>query len=249
MDKKDLRLILEAERTSKEYAKHYFETESEMQGMFELDTKILDSIIKQGKVLDAMMGPGRHVVQLAGKNLEVHGNDFNRHAVKIAAQSLKKKGLKAELTISDVRKLPMKSNTFDYVISMYNAIGSIMGRAERQRAVSEMARVCKKGGIVIIHVHNLLGDLTHLPDLHDCIRNLLFRQRSLDQGDFIVFDPYLKKTFQHFFTPNEVQRMLEKTGLRAMRHHFLRGHAQSTIAKGPFKQILSSGFIVVAEKL
>ncbi len=248
MAKKDIRLILETERTSKEYAENYFNAECSMKGLFALDAKILNSIIKKGKVLDAMMGPGRHVVEFARRGIEVHGNDFNRHMVEVAMRSLKKEGLKAVLTNNDVRCLPVKSGSFDYVICMYNALGSIMGGAERQQALNEMARVCKAGGLVIVHAHNILGDLTDLESASHLLEASFFRKKGFEFGDLLARDKYLGETYQHIFTPREVERMFRKAGLRATKRYFLRGPKQSRITAGPLKIILSGGFIVAGEK-
>ncbi len=249
MAPKDIHLILEAERTSKEYAEHYHETEGSMKALFALDTKILDSMVKNGRVLDSMMGPGRHVVHLAGHGLEVHGNDFNRHMVDVTRRNLRKAKLAAVLTNNDVRRLPMKAGSFDYVICMYNALGSIMGRAERQKALNEMARVCRKGGLVIMHFHNLLGDLTHFQSVLHLLEAIFFRREGFEFGGLLVHDEYLKDTFQHVFTPWEVEAMFREAGLGIVKRYFLRGPAQSRITPGPFKTILSGGFIFVGRKV
>ncbi|MBI2144921.1 class I SAM-dependent methyltransferase [Candidatus Woesearchaeota archaeon] len=249
MAKKDIHLVLEAERTSKEYAEHYHDTEGSMKGLFALDARVLDSMIQNGSVLDAMMGPGRHVVQLARRGIQVHGNDFNRHMVEVARRNLRKERLRAVLTNSDVRKLPIKSGAFDYVICMYNALGSIMGSGNRQMAVAEMARVCKKGGLVILHAHNLFGDLTHFGSLLAMVEATLLRRNSLEFGDLIFHDDYLKDTYQHLFSARELSAMFTAAGLKIEKKIFLRGCAQASVAKAPFKEFLSGGFIFVGRKV
>lgn len=250
MESGGISLILEKEHTSKEYAGHYFETESEMAGLFRLDTAILNSLIVQGSVFDAMMGPGRHVVHLARRGLPVHGNDFNRHMVDIAGKQLKKEKLKANLTNYDVTDLSaIKSGSFGTIICMYNALGSIMGSDKRQAAVSEMARVCKSGGRAIFHMHNLLGDLSNWDDIRNLIENFLARPKGLGGGDFVAHDKYLGNTFQHFFTTGEVSEMFSKAGLSVEKKIFLRGWRQDRITHSPLREFLSGGFIFVGKKV
>ncbi len=250
MESGGISLILEKEHTSKEYAGHYFETEGEMAGLFRLDTAILNSLISNGSVFDAMMGPGRHVVHLARRGLSVHGNDFNRHMVDAAGKQLRKEKLKAFLTNYDVTDLSaIKSSSFGTTICMYNALGSIMGHDKRQAAVSEMARVCKPGGMVVFHMHNLLGDLSHWEDIRNLIENFIARPKGLGRGDFIAHDKYLGSTFQHFFTTGEVSEMFGKAGLSVEKKVFLRGWRQDMVAHGPLREFLSGGFIFVGRKV
>ncbi|MFW9996209.1 MAG: class I SAM-dependent methyltransferase, partial [Candidatus Odinarchaeota archaeon] len=58
---------------------------------------------------------------------------------------------KAELKQGSFENLPYPDNAFDYVVST-NAIGSVM--VNPVRVVSEMLRVCRKGGEVMIADYN-----------------------------------------------------------------------------------------------
>ena len=76
----DLLQLAEQERNSREYAEGYFNEEAEMRGIFKSDTRILDSLIaRKGRILDAAMGPGRHVRHFVEKGFEVLRFDFRAH--------------------------------------------------------------------------------------------------------------------------------------------------------------------------
>src|SRR3989344_4094870 len=132
-----------AERTSKHYALNYYMEEAEVDPLFKFDIGFLDNIFRQkGKLLDATMGRGRHLIHFARRGFEVHGNDYNKNMVDSVREDMKKLNLKAKLYNYDIRDLSkIKDRYFDYVISMGSSIGCIPKRKNRQMAMKELARV------------------------------------------------------------------------------------------------------------
>ncbi len=249
----DLLQLAEQERHSKKYAEDFFREEAEMKGIFESDTRILDSIITgKGRILDAAMGPGRHVKHFAGKGFEVWGNDFNPHMIE-AARKYVGKG-KAKFTNHDMRNLSsMKSNYFDYVICMGASIGSVYRRAERQKAVSELARVAKKGGLVFIHAHNLfeLTELGYLFSIAGTIKNSLLNSGKFELGDVVYrHSESFKNAYMHWFTSQELRKLMTKARLKVEREFYLKGPNNDRILprNALFKDFRSGGFIFVGRK-
>ena len=78
-----------------------------------INNAILLAKIKSGyRILDLGMGSGNLLKVLAESNpaAEMHGTDFNVNIKKID---------NARVTISDCRKLPYKSSSFDVVFALY----------------------------------------------------------------------------------------------------------------------------------
>ena len=108
--------------------------------------KIIELIgkIKGKKILDAGCGSGRYSIQLAKKGAEVHGIDISKGMLKVARKRSRRWGIKYQ--IASMLRIPYENNTFDVVISNL-AIDHVKNY---KRALSEMLRVCKPKGFIVI---------------------------------------------------------------------------------------------------
>lgn len=68
------------------------------------------------KILDLGCGTGNHVWYLAREGFRVYGIDGSKTAIKFAKKKLGQEGLKAELVVDDIIRLPYRDNFFDAVI-------------------------------------------------------------------------------------------------------------------------------------
>ena len=120
------------------------------QKWFEQEAEYLrKTVTKNSKVLEVGCGEGRSLRDLLPITKNLTGIDYDQKAVDEAKESLKSptiKLLKAEAT-----KLPFKEQEFDFVICMttFANFGSL-----KHKALSEMSRVLKKEGKIIISVFN-----------------------------------------------------------------------------------------------
>ncbi len=250
----DLLQLAEQERHSRKYAEDYFNEEKEMAGLFRTDLRILDSVItKKGRILDAAMGPGRHVRHFVEKGFEVWGNDFNAHMIE-AARKYVGRG-KATFTNHDMRNLSsIKSGYFDYVICMGASIGSIYRKAGRRKAVNEFARVAKKGGLVFVHAHNLLEltEFGYIFSIAKTIKDSLMEPDKFELGD-VVYDhsESFRKAYMHWFTRRELRQLMVNAGLKVEREFYLRGPNNDGILpkNALFRDFRSGGFVFVGRKL
>ena len=97
----------------------------------------------KSKILDLGCGCGRHLLFLAKENYCAYGIDHSMDGIKYSEQLLKKLGLKAELKVSDVDKLPFGENYFDGIVSY--AVLYYCTAEKIQKAVDEIYRILKKG--------------------------------------------------------------------------------------------------------
>ncbi len=98
------------------------------------------------RVLDVGCGNGRHVVFFAEQGFEVYGIDISKGAIEIANAWLAKKGLKADLRVGDVEKLPFDSEYFDMVI-----LAEVLDHvplSKAKKAMEEIRRVLAPNGYI-----------------------------------------------------------------------------------------------------
>jgi len=248
---KKLEEAVKKERGSRGYAVNYYETESSMSKLFELDTHFLDRVIKpEGKLFDAMMGRGRHILHFARKGQQISGNDYNRHMVNLVRVDLKKEKLKAALYNLDVTNLyKIRGNAFDYVICMYSSLGCIPKFENRQRAIREFARVVKPGGLVIVHTYNRNGQLWTLPDLWWTIKDHFWRSPELEPGDMLYYHSnQLGHSYLHYFSITELRKLFSHANLKILNEYYI-NQDDTGFIHGPFKEVRSGGFIIVGRKI
>jgi len=134
-----------------EYAEHYdswFKTPTGNK-VFELELKTLFDLVRvrpfQGmKMLDVGIGTGIFALEFAKKGVEISGIDPSEKMIEIAV----KRGLSARLGSGEA--IPFGDNLFDVVLSMT----SMEFSHNPDKFVSEMARVAKPAGIIIVAVLN-----------------------------------------------------------------------------------------------
>jgi SAM-dependent methyltransferase len=108
---------------------------------------------KGGKILDLCCGPGRYVVELAQRGLDVVGIDLNEDYVTLARRLAEQEGVAAELLVGDMREVPYV-NCFDAVINVGTSFGFFETEAEDQRAIESLAGALKPGGCFLLEMGN-----------------------------------------------------------------------------------------------
>jgi SAM-dependent methyltransferase len=111
-----------------------------------------------GRVLDIGCGTGRTTAHLAAMGYEVVAGDYAEEMI-IAAKKLHSA---LEFRILDATNLDLPSGSFDAVLFAWNGIDCIYPYSQRLRALGEIKRVLKAGGIFIYSSHNILGRFTRL---------------------------------------------------------------------------------------
>lgn len=119
-----------------------------------LDKSMLSEAIKEAyigkkraKVLDVATGTGRVAFAIAKRyrNYNIIGVDINTEMLNEAAKRSKKLG-NLNYILGDVNSLDFQSDTFDIVVSAF----SLSVFSDLSRALSEMHRVLKRGGKIIL---------------------------------------------------------------------------------------------------
>ncbi len=101
--------------------------------------------IQGPRVLEVSFGTGYLLTQYAAQ-FESYGLDYNEKFVTMLQDKLKEKGLTADIRQGDVQALPYENEFFDSIVNTM----AFSAYPDAIKAMSEMHRVLKKGGKLIL---------------------------------------------------------------------------------------------------
>lgn len=137
---------------------------------------LLEELVQplEGRVgLDLGCGVGRFAAELRRRfGARVVGVDPSRGAVR-EARAHDPEGVFAS---ADALRLPFAEDSFDYAYTI-NVLHHLK-RGEQERALAELHRVVKRGGVLIVHEMNIRN-----PVFGWYLRNVYPKVRPIDQGD------------------------------------------------------------------
>lgn len=129
---------------------------SENESFFEQAFDYIAAVLKpeQGATfLDVGCGSCAHSVRLARRGFHVRAVDFSESALAMAEANIKAKGLEAKIETGreSLLDLSFPDESFDYVLCW----GVLMHIPDVERAVSELSRVLKPGGTLVLSEGNM----------------------------------------------------------------------------------------------
>lgn len=130
---------------------------------FRLYVEILNYLKSDGAVLDVACGTGNMSFELATKFKRVYGIDISKgmlNRAKLKLETAKAKNMQIGFLYGDGENLPFKDESFDAV----TCILAIAHFSDTERAISEMKRVLKDGGVLVFN----------LPELRDGVLKKIF---------------------------------------------------------------------------
>ena len=155
-------------------------------------------IVSGSSVLDIGCGTGDDVLALAelvGSNGKVVGIDNSKSLIEEANQKVKQTQFPVQFRVGDVNKLDFADNTFDGC----RADRVFMHLHDRQQALSEMIRVTKPGGYIVIHGPDWDTLIIEAPD-RDLTRKIIDHH-----VDHLVLNPW---------SGRELYKLLQQAGLK-----------------------------------
>lgn len=116
----------------------------------------LKHIPKKGKALDQGCGTGFYTIMLDRMGYKVTGLDFSEILLREAQKNRDRFKGHFKLVKGDIRNMPFKDKSFDIIIS-----GGIVEHVkETDKALDELQRTLKTGGILLINVPQRVGIFT-----------------------------------------------------------------------------------------
>lgn len=163
----------------------------------------LEYIHDGDKILDAGCGNGRLLQLFEKKNIQYFGCDANEKLIAIA----KKSHPLASFDIGNLLQLPYKDNFFDAEFCIA-AFHHIPGRELRKRALLEMKRVLRPGGIMIVTSWYFLSERYRKYFLKN-IALKLFGKSELDFLDAMIPWGGGPKRYYHLMTRSEARALVK----------------------------------------
>jgi demethylmenaquinone methyltransferase/2-methoxy-6-polyprenyl-1,4-benzoquinol methylase len=183
-----------------------------------------------GWILDLATGTGDVAIEIIHQNGDhnnVFGLDFSEPMIKRAQRKVLAKGLSQAITLSlgDALSLPFQDNTFNALIVAFG----LRNIAEKKHALSEMARVIKKGGKVIILEFTFpqKGWIKRIYPIY--FQRILPRVGGFISGDQRAY-AYLPESVLHFASVENYEEIMRKAGLENVSSRSLTGGVASVIS-------------------
>jgi ubiquinone/menaquinone biosynthesis C-methylase UbiE len=135
-----------------ENAYRTIENEEFFDQVFDYITLVLNAP-ENSTFLDVGCGTCAHSIRLANRGFFVHAVDISESILKIAETNVKSKKMQHKISIrrQDVLSLSFEDETFNYILCW----GVLMHIPNIEKAISELTRVLKPGGILIISEGNM----------------------------------------------------------------------------------------------
>jgi len=181
---------------------------------------------KNGLILDAGGGAGRYTIELAKKGYEVVLFDLSPKCLQIARREVRKEAVGdrvkeiAEGSITDLSRF--RNDLFDGVLCLGGPLSHLLEKDERERAISELVRVIKKGAPLFISVFNRYGFLRVLLRSHENLTDSSHEEmlaRGIHRGNYChpkAFRRTAGFTDAYFFLPNELKELFENRGVQTV---------------------------------
>jgi len=158
--------------------------------------------IKDKRVLEIACGRGGFCRLLAERGAVISGADFSGGALRVASHHAAQNGSPAthlNFTQADAQRLPFATGSFDVVISCE----TIEHLPDPQAALAEMARVCRRGGLLYLTAPNYANAMG-LYYLYARGR----KQKATPGGD---------QPFDRVFLFPQIRKMVRRAGWRIVR--------------------------------
>jgi SAM-dependent methyltransferase len=187
---------------------------------------------KKGLVLDAGGGPGRYTIELAKKGYEVVLLDMTPANLEFARRQIKRAKLQGKVanivegSIVDLSQFA--DETFEAVICLGGPLSHVLERSKREKAISELIRVTKRGGPLFVSV---IGRLTLLVVELMLFQNeieMAIHKQIRDTGDY---EGDYGFTACHFFLPEELREAFNGKGVEIVEMVGLEGISSHHAAK------------------
>jgi ubiquinone/menaquinone biosynthesis C-methylase UbiE len=172
--------------------------------LFRQEKDYLRKSIKQGeKVLDIGCGEGRNILSIIDITDNVVGIDIDQKAVEDTKINLKDYP-RVDILLGSATSLPFDDENFDTVIFSMTIVNL---DSEKEKALSEMKRVVKRDGKIILSVYSDKA----LEERRNMYKQVEVPIKSEVNGKFIFdIDGFVSEQF----SISDIEKMIEPLGLK-----------------------------------
>jgi len=154
---------------------------------------------KGKKILEVGVGAGTDFIQFVKNGAEAYGIDLTPQSINYTKRRLEVYNLKAAISVADAENLPYNKDAFDLVYSY----GVIHHSPDSKKALEEIVRVTKPGGICKIMVYNRHS----LAGLYLWFVYALFKGKPNRSIYWAIFN-HMESFGTKAYTKNEIKKML-----------------------------------------
>ncbi|HQC34078.1 MAG TPA: class I SAM-dependent methyltransferase, partial [Methanoculleus sp.] len=192
------------------------------------------------KILDLCCGQGRHTLELARRGYNAEGLDQSHYLIQRARSTAKREGLQVRFREGDARRLPYRTDSYDVVLVLGNSFGYFDSVEEDLRILTELRRILKPWGQVLLDVADGEYLKEHFqPRSWEWIDRTMFvcRERSLsldgqrlisrevitDVDKGVVADQFYA---ERLYTRDALRQLLERAGFSRIAFHEIATESQ-----------------------
>ncbi len=184
----------------------------------------------EGSILDIAAGTGDVAIEMVRQydhQNRVFGLDFSEPMIKKAQQKVSQKGLAQTISLSlgDALSLPFRENMFSATLIAFG----LRNIVQKEKALSEMVRVLKAGGKVIVLEFTIprKGFMRRIYPIY--FKGVLPRVGGFISGDRGAY-AYLPESVSHFASVEHYEGIMRKVGLEKVSSRALTGGVASIIS-------------------
>ena len=174
------------------------------------------------RILDVGCGPGELVLELTRKGYDAWGVDISSGMVVEATRTLENGGFPGfrQIRVGDIEELDFPDQSCDVVV----AAGVLEYQKQDGKALSEMRRVLKKGGYLILNVTNRTSYVTYSEELYLWMKRQPFVKRMLNlaKGGVLRQGAVSDFPWRRVHSPRKFDRELAARGFRKVKHNYFR---------------------------
>ena len=168
------------------------------------------------KILDLCTGTGDVAIRFAQNNQvgEIVGIDLSEEMLRIARRKARKDGLGKRITLlrADALHLPFEDNRFDIVTIAFG----LRNIGHHQRGISEMVRVLKDGGQLLILEFSPPRDDLFGVCYQLCLKTIIPAVGGIMSGSSRAYR-YLSSSIAGFPGPDQIITLMGTGGLKKLR--------------------------------
>lgn len=177
--------------------------------------------VENARFLDVATGTcdvALEIIKRFPPDTKVVGVDFSEGMLELGKEKVRKSGLQHRIDVrfADVTSLPFEDNIFDASIIAFG----IRNVQDYKKGISEMGRVVKSGGrVVILEFTSIQNRFFRMPYQFYITKVLPFIGEILSgkKGAY----KYLPSSMLEFPAPEEFKKAIEETGLKDVRYYKL----------------------------
>jgi D-alanine-D-alanine ligase len=236
----DLEAHLPAEWWRKLFNALYVKTDGDVVENVENTRRDVDFIVTaaavqpHSQILDLCCGQGRHGLELARRGFKnVTGVDRSRYLVRLAKKRAQAEGLQVVFKEGDARNPRLADSSFDCVAIMGNSFGYFSNKQDDEKVLAAVGKLLRPSGQLVLDITDGAYMADHFErrswewiDEHHFVcreRSLSGDRERLISREVIVHDEMgvIADQFyaERLYTHESIDRLLEKTGFRNIRHH------------------------------